>query len=574
MITRKLMRARLPFVAGVSVTATAGILSLPLAARQSPQTARPNIVILLADDMGYSDIGAFGGEIRTPNLDKLAKSGVIFTQFYNQARCCPSRAVLMTGRYPHQVGIGEMIDGYAAKARANAGSRSYMDHLSPDAPTIAEVLRAAGYSTMMCGKWHLGRRPAEWPAKRGFDRSFVQIEGAMNYYGGDSGNGPRAPMAVDDKPYVPPRDGFYSTDQFAQRAIEYMTEAVRQHPEKPFFLYLPFNASHWPLQAPLDEIANYKGAYDAGWQATRDARLARMKALGIVPQDQQMAPMDAQARLTDHHGITPPWEKLDASRRAEWSRLMECFAAVATHMDTQVGNVLAALDKLGVADNTIVIFLADNGGADEDPEHKLPPGAVIGDRDSFRGYDTPWATVSNTPWRRHKTTCYEGGISTPLLVRWPAGIDPTKNGACVRTPAHIIDLFPTFVALAGAKYQPKNPDIKLEGQDITAMFKGNPGPANRKFFWEHEGYRAVRDGKWKLISVPPAKNQKYITGPWELYDEENDRVEQHNLAAQNPDLVKKLSAGYDAWAARCGVIEFSKIGAPAAGNAKGRKKKD
>jgi len=551
-----------------AIITAAALTALTTASASQPP--RPNIVLILADDMGYSDIGAFGSEIRTPNLDRLAKNSVIFTQFYNQARCCPTRAVLMTGRYPHQVGIGEMIDGYAARARANANSRSYDDHLSPDAPTIAEVLRSAGYSTMMAGKWHLGERPSEWPAARGFDRSFVLIGGAMNYYGGNSSTEKRTPMALDNKKFVPPRDGFYSTDEFASHAIQFMTDAVKQHPEKPFFLYLPFNASHWPYQAPLDEIAKYKGAYDAGWQPIRDARLARLKQLGIVPPDQPMPPMDY---YTERQDSIPHWDKLTPEKRAEWSRLMECFAAVATHMDAQIGRVLATLDQLGVADNTLVLFLQDNGGADEDPNRPLPAGAVIGDRDSYRGYDVPWATVSNTPWRRHKTTCYEGGISTPLLVRWPAGIDPSKNGSYVRTPAHIIDLLPTFAALAGAKYQPKNPNVKLEGQDITPMFQGAPGPADRQFFWEHEGYRAVRDGDWKLISVPPSKKTKYITGPWELYNIATDRSEQHNLAAQNPALVQKLAAAYDAWAARCGVIEFSKIGAPAPGAAKKSKKK-
>jgi len=580
MTTQKLKRTRLPFLAGVSASATAGILALPLAsslaaplaAQQSPQTARPNIVVILADDMGYSDIGCFGGEIATPNIDRLRQSGVAFTQFYNQARCCPTRAVLMTGRYPHQVGVGEMIDGYAAKARANANSRSYDDHLSPDSPTMAEVLRSAGYSTMMAGKWHLGPKPSEWPVKRGFDRSFVQIDGAMNYYGGNSGNGPRAPMAIDDKKFVPPHDGFYSTDEFASHIIQFMTDAVTQHPEKPFFVYLPFNAAHWPYMAPMDEIAKYKGKYDAGWQPIRDARLARLKQLGIVPPDQQMAPMDT--------GKIAPWNKLNAAQHAEWSRLMECYAAVITHMDMDIGKVLATLDKLGVADNTIVLFLQDNGAADEDP-NKSEKGSIMGDRDSFRGYDTPWATVSNTPWRRHKTTCYEGGASTPLLVRWPAGIPADKVGAYVRTPAHIIDLLPTFVALSGATY-PTTDKLKLEGQDITAMLKGNAGPTDRALFWEHEGYRAVRDGKWKLISVPPritdpakpGKDIKTVTGPWELYDEETDRIEQHDLAAQNPDIVKKLAAEYNAWAARCGVIEFSKIAPEGkAGGKAGKSKK-
>lgn len=540
-----------PATLATATLATAALSALPPLNTPAlcADAPRPNIIIILADDMGYSDLGCFGGEIRTPNLDNLAKNGVAFTQFYNQARCCPTRATLMTGRYPHQAGMGEMIDGYAKGARDNAASRAYTDRLSPDTPTMAEVLRSAGYSTMMAGKWHLGARPAEWPVKRGFDRSFALIGGAMNYYGGDSGNEPRTPMAIGDKNWSPPHDGFYSTDAFTDHAIEYMTDAVKNNPAKPFFLYLPYNAAHWPLQVDLAEIAAYKGHYDAGWQPTREKRLARLKQLGIVPQDQQMTPMDT--------GSTPAWNKLDATDRGKWARLMEAYAAVVTHMDTQIGRVLATLDQLGIADNTIVLFLQDNGGADE-AQNKDKPGSIVGDRDSYPAYDVPWATVSNTPWRRHKTTCYEGGISTPLLVRWPAGIDPAKNGTYVRTPAHIIDLLPTFAALAGATY-PATAAIKLEGRDITPMLKGNPGPDDRTYCWEHEGFRGIRSGKWKLVSVPPSKRQKNITGPWELYDLENDRIEQNNLARQNPDLVKKLAAEYNAWAARCGVIEFAKI---------------
>lgn len=501
--------------------------------------SRPNIVLILADDLGYSDVGCFGSEISTPNIDRLARSGVTLTQFYNQARCCPTRAALLTGKYPHQVGIGDMIDPYAAANRTAANSPAYQDHLSTNSPTMAELLRAAGYHTMMCGKWHLGKRPEEWPVHRGFDRSFVQIDGAMNYFGGDSKDGPRARMALDDKVFVPPHDGFYSTDAFTDRAIEFLEESEKGTNAKPFFLYMPYNASHWPLQAPEADVEKYHGKYDAGWQPIREARLKKMIQLGIVPAGQTMSPMD--------RGNAKPWDELSDDKKKEWARRMEVYAAQTEHLDRDIGRLLDEIKKLGAEENTVVIFLSDNGGAAEDPNggDKSVP---IGDRDSWRGYARPWATVSNTPWRRHKVTAYEGGISTPLIVRWPAGSQAAKDGTLVRNPAHVIDLLPTFLELAGAKNLAAN---KLEGESITAMLKGNAGNPNRTFSWEHEGFRAIRDGNWKLVEAAAPDSE------WELFDMGADRIESHDLAAAHPEIVRDLKAKYDRWAARCGVIDHT-----------------
>ncbi len=399
--------------AGFIVWSSSGLI----AAQTAPP--RPNIVLILADDLGYSDIGCFGSEIATPNIDRLAKTGVALTQFYNQARCCPTRAALLTGRYPHQVGIGDMIDDYAAAARNAANSPAYQDHLSTNNPTMAEMLRSVGYHTMMCGKWHLGKRAEEWPVHRGFDRSFVQIDGAMNYFGGDSKDGPRARMAIDDKSYTPPHDGFYSTDAFTDHAIDFLKESATNAHAKPFFLYLPYNASHWPLQAPDADIEKYRGKYDAGWQAIREARLKKMIQLGIVPAGQTMTPMD--------RGNQKPWDELTDEQRKQWARRMEVYAAQTEHLDRSVGRLLDELKRLGVENNTLVVFLSDNGGAAEDPNGG-DKSAPIGSRDSFRGYARPWATVSNTPWRRHKVTAYEGGTSTPLIAHWPAGIPAAKDG--------------------------------------------------------------------------------------------------------------------------------------------------
>jgi arylsulfatase len=507
----------------------------------SAATNRPNIELILADDLGYSDLGCFGSEISTPNLDALAKNGVALTQFYNQARCCPTRAALLTGRYPHQVGLGDMIDDYAAAARTAANSPAYQDHLSTNSPTMAEVLRSAGYRTLMSGKWHLGKRPEQWPVRRGFDRSFVQIDGAMNYFGGNSSNGPRTRMALDDQSYSPPREGFLSTDAFTDHAVDFLAETVKAPQPRPFFLYLAYNAPHWPLQALDVDIRKYQGKYDQGWQAIRQERLNRMIKLGVVPAGQQMAPMD--------RGNNQPWDRLTDEQRRQWARRMEIYAAQIEHLDRAVGRVLAEIKRLGVEDNTLVIFLSDNGGAAEDPNGGAK-SAPIGSRDSWRGYARPWATVSNTPWRRHKVTAFEGGISTPLLARWPAGQAAARRGQFVREPAHVLDLLPTFIELAGAIF----PGLQPEGKSILPLLKGNPGDSNRTFCWEHQGNRAIRKGKWKLVALK--------SEPWELYDVETDRTESNNLAASKPDLVRELTADYDRWATRCGVQDYTRLTNP------------
>ncbi len=519
------------------VLAWAPLISMAGAQQQQP---RPNIVVILADDLGYSDLSCYGSEIPTPNIDRLAEQGVRFTEFYNAARCCPSRATLMTGLYQHQAGVGAMIDRYATWIRDAADRPSYQDRLSPDVPTMAELLRKAGYRTIMCGKWHLGERPQEWPVARGFDRSFVLIPGAMNYFGGES-TGPRSPMALNDKPFVPPHDGFYATDAFTDRAVEFLNETRQK--EQPFFLYMAYNAPHWPLHARPEEIDKHRGKYDAGWQAIRDARLKRMKELKIVGPEMPMAPMD--------RGKQKPWDELSDEQRAEWALRMSIYAAMVTSLDANVGKLMGELSRLGVAEDTLVLFVSDNGGAAEDP-HRGHPGAELGSRDSFWGYARPWATVSNTPLRLHKVTAYEGGISTPAIAHWPAGIPAASHGERVSGPAHLIDLVPTFLEVAKHPY-PVTETMQPEGRSILNMIKGESGANDRTLFWEHEGNRAIRKGKWKLVTLAEAP------GGWELYDLDADRIESNNLAAKHPEIVRELSADYDRWAQRCGVVPWTQI---------------
>jgi arylsulfatase len=522
-----------------TILAVAVSASADVAPASAAKQNRPNIVLILADDLGYADLGCYGSEIATPNLDALAQQGLRFTHFYNAGRCCPSRASLLTGLYPHQAGVGCMIDGYAQARRDQLNSRAYQDHLSTSTVTIAEVLRTAGYRTLMTGKWHLGYRPTEWPVRRGFDRSLVQIDGAMNYFGLGIQHTPgqTPPMALNDQLYVPPRDGFYSTDSYTTHAAEWIAESARDG--KPFFLYLAYSAPHWPLHAPAEDIAKYRGKYRDGWEVTRRARHRRQLELGVVEKGWGMAPPD--------RGAVKPWDQLTQDQRDEWDLKMAVYAAQVERMDKGIGRILDELRRTGQQENTLIVFVSDNGGAAENP-NKSAPGAETGTRDSYVGYARPWATVSNTPLRLHKQRMHEGGISTPAIIHWPGRI--TSPGSITREVAHIVDLMPTVLELSDATY-PAERDGRLipqpEGVSLTPVLSANPLP-ERLLYWEHEGHRAVRKDNWKLVALHGR--------PWELYDLAIDRTESNDLAAKFPDRVAELETHYRTWAARCGVLPW------------------
>lgn len=503
-------------------------------------TPRPNIVIILADDMGFSDLGCYGSEIATPNLDALAANGLRFTQFYNVARCCPSRAALLTGLYPHQAHIGDMVDEYARRVRETLNSPAYSDHLNPHAPTIAEALRTAGYRTGMSGKWHLGYRTNEWPAARGFDRSFAVIEGAMNYYGfgmQHTGVLTNPPMALDREVFLPPRDGFFATDAFTEFAVEFIRNQAGQ--TAPFFLYLAYTAPHWPLQARPETIAKYRGRYrPIGWDQLRAQRYERLKQAGIIEARWPLAPRPA---------AVPPWDQVPPERRDQWDAEMAVYAAQVEEMDRGIGQVLAALKASGFADNTLVFFFSDNGGAAEDPNRSLP-GAVLGTRESYEGYGIRGAHVSSGPFRKTKKFTHEGGIASPLIIAWPAGIPRSRRGTLVHEVAHITDIMPTCLALGGAAWPGQwngAPALPPEGVSLAPLFRGRSLHRAHPLCWEHEGHRALRDGKWKLVAS--------FDEPWELYNMTADRTESKDLAASRPRTVRKLSAAYEAWANRVGV---------------------
>lgn len=515
--------------------------------------ARPNLVVIMADDLGFSDIGCYGSEIATPNLDRLAQHGLRYTEFYNTSRCCPTRASLLTGLYPHQAGVGHMVDAYAAARRASFNSPAYTDRLSPQAPTIAEALKPAGYRTYMVGKWHLGYRPEEWPAARGFDRSFVMIEGAMNYYGyGPQHSLPKGergtlPMAVDGAAFTPPSEGFFTTDAFTDRAIEYIREP--RTGGAPFFLYFSHNAPHWPMQARAATIANYRGKYrTAGWDQVRERRYQRLREQGVIRDTMPLAPRPS---------VLTPWSDLSPEKQDHWDAWMAVYAAQVEEMDTAIGRLLSALRETGQEQNTLVLFFSDNGGAAERPL-KTIDDAALGSRDHYEGYAIDGAHVSSAPFRKTKKFMHEGGISSPLIAYWPAGIPAGRAGKWSADTGHVIDIMATCLDLAGASWPAQwkgSAPVPVQGVSLAPTFTGAKLQRPHPLYWEHEGHRAVRDGEWKLVAT--------FGEPWELYNLATDRTEMNNLANVRPDVLQTLVGKYEAWAKSAGVMPWQNLPANA-----------
>lgn len=536
----------------------AGILMFPVMAEaQKSQTKKPNIMVILADDMGFSDIGCYGSEIKTPNIDRLAANGVRFTQFYNIARCSPSRASLLTGLYPHQAQMGHL-------ASSNFEEEGYRDDLSKNAVTMAEVFKNNGYSTYMTGKWHLSKNVApdgdqsNWPHQRGFDRYFGTINGSGSFY--DPGT------LVSNNTFIAPGKDFYYTDAISDSTVKFINE----HPDsKPFFFYVAYTAAHWPLHAPEKEVRKYKGVYNTGWDAIRMQRFNKLKKLGII---------DQRCVLSERGVNIPEWKN---ETMKEWQvRRMEVYAAMIDIMDQGIGRIISALDKKGMLENTVIFYLHDNGGCAEpqdtdkpeiplsDEQKILKPfsydsvlygrvsaysrdgryvrrgrGVMPGGADTWVAYGPEWANVSNTPFRLYKHWVHEGGISSPLIVYWPAGIS-AKN-ELRNQPTHMIDIMATCLDITGINY-PKifngHQIQPFEGKSMIPAFN-NQSISRDYIFWEHEGNRAIRSGKWKLVSRTQ-KVKKFTPADensWELYDLENDRSETMNLALKFPQKVKELS---------------------------------
>ncbi len=528
-----------PFYKFFSVRFCLGVLGLSLQAGPASAAstgARPNIVVILADDMGWSDLGSYGSEIETPHLDALARGGVRFTQFYNTAHCCPTRAALLTGLYQHQAGVGHMV--------ANDGLPAYQGYLNDGCDTLAELLRPAGYATLMTGKWHVGSAPGQWPLDRGFDR----------FWGTPSGGGVYFKDALEVRPEVffvngagrvAAPDDMYVTDTFTDRAMAFVEEAVTRT-KQPFFLYLAHIAPHWPLQAKPADIAKYAGRYHDGWDAVRERRFARQKEMGLVASDTALGPRDPQAKA---------WQDLPETARKELAHRMEIYAAQVDCIDQNVGRLIAKLQSLGQLDNTLLLFLSDNGCSAEGGPGGFSrglAGAAVGTGRSYASAGLEWANACNTPFRKFKISTHEGGISTPLIAHWPAGI--AARGELRHQAGHVIDLMPTLAELAGASYPKTRHNRAIqpaEGHSLVPALTGRTAPASRTLFWEHEGNKAVRLGDWKAV----AKGR----GAWELYDLRTDRAEGHDLAATQPDRTKELASLWQDWATRCGVWDWEDL---------------
>ncbi|UQZ82439.1 Arylsulfatase [Paenibacillus konkukensis] len=505
-------------------------------------TKQPNIILILVDDMGFSDIGCYGSEIHTPNLDRLAGEGVRFSQFYNTPRCCPTRASIMTGLFPHQAGLGFMEE--------DIGNPAYTGTIHRQCVTIAEAL-GDQYNSLMVGKWHLGKQEQQRPYNRGFDSYTGLLDGASNYFKPE----PIKTLIKRNLPFQPPDDDFYTTDWFSDSAVDYIDEYGQQ--EKPFFLYLAYTAPHWPLQAPEEDIAKYKGAYMKGWDQLRKERYERLTDMGML--DEKSSP------LTERDSGAPAWDTVE--NKEAWDLKMAVYAAMIDRMDQGVGKVLEKLKELHIEDNTLVMFLSDNGACAEGIG--LRSDKTPGTADSFIAYHLPWANVSTTPFRLYKHMVNEGGISTPFIARWPEKIK--QQGAITHQFGHLMDIMATCLDAAGISYPETyngNEIIPLEGKSLLPIFEGNEREGHEYMFWEHEGNRAVRQGKWKLLSrckmdwqFTAAWGFRGDRGPheekWELYNIEEDRIELNDLSDQYPEKVRELADRHEQWARRTGVIPWT-----------------
>jgi len=513
---------------------------------------RPNIVLIMSDDMGYSDIGCYGGEIDTPTLDALAAGGLRYTQFYNTGRCCPTRASLLTGLYAHQAGIGQMTN--------DAGKPGYRGDLSFNAVTIAEVLKTAGYRTYMSGKWHVTKQlkpdgsKHNWPRQRGFDRFYGTIIGAGSFFDPWTLTRDNTAITPENDPLYKPETYYYTT-AISDNAAMFIRDHQKVHADKPFFMYVAYTAAHWPMHALPQDIEKYKGKYDAGYHAFRAQRFEKMKKLGLVKEGWELSPPPSE------------WDDVPDDQRAWELRCMEVYAAMVDSMDQGIGKIVKALKDANQFDNTLILYLQDNGGCHEaygrrsnaknlpeprepygvdelqtrmQPRHsrdgtpvKTGPGVMPGPTDTYIAYGRSWANVSNTPFRMYKSFNHEGGIATPLIAHWPKGI--TDGGALRQQPGHLIDLMATFVDLAGANYPETHNGhniIPMEGMSLRTSFEQDTN-AERVLMFEHYRKQAIRKGKWKLVKV--------FKDDWELYDIEADRSEMHDLADKMPEKVKELS---------------------------------
>jgi len=505
-----------------------------------------NVLLILADDLGYSDVAPFGGEIETPALDALATDGARFSQFYNTARCSPSRASLLTGLHPHQTGIGVLTRPDLA--------HGYPGDLDPDSATLAEILHGAGWQTWMAGKWHLSSTThtptGSWPTRRGFDRFFGTIRGCSSYFEPQTLFRDEAPAhdAIDDP-------DFYYTDAISDEAVRWVSDNGGTADAAPFFLYVAYTAPHWPLHARAEDIERYAGTYLPGWDSLRAQRLGRLVEKGILPAGTSLSPRDPSQ---------PEWDDVDDK---EWqASRMAVYAAQVDRMDQGIGRIIAALKETGQYDDTLIMFLSDNGGSSEE----LPigdwesfrrkdevlqkdatrsgqpirvgntPDIVPGDEATYSSYGIPWANLSNTPFRRYKRWVHEGGISTPLIVHWTDG--GVRANQVIHASGQLVDVLPTVLDAVGIEGHPG-----LQGRSLLPALRGDE-LRDEPLFWEHVGNAAIREGDWKLVRAYPAD--------WELYNLRSDRAELHDRRDEHPEIARTLEDKWRSWADAVGVIPW------------------
>jgi arylsulfatase len=513
--------------------------------------SKPNIILILADDMGFSDIGCYGSEIDTPHIDRLAAGGVRFSQFYNTARCSPSRASMLTGLHPHQTGIGILTQ--------DDRPHGYPGSLNESCITLAEILSASGYATSLVGKWHMASNIRQvndaWPTKRGFSHFYGTLAGSCSYY--QPATLTRGEKNAETEASEQPN--YYYTDAISQEACHFVRNQSKAN--KPFFMYMAYTAPHWPLHAREEDIAKYRGRYDEGWDVLRERRFKRLLESGLLKDSVKECERDPNELA---------W--VDAENKEWEARRMEVYAAQIHRMDQGIGDLLTTLEKTDQLENTLIFFLSDNGACAEvlplddsadaflkrrsdlirlkpkngcDLQVGNEPSIVPGPEDTYASYGRAWANMSNTPFRLYKRWTHEGGISTPLIVSWPSG--DLAIGSIVRSPHQLTDVLPTILEAVQLQYPEKykNREItKCEGQSFLSALRGRE-TSDHPLFWEHTGNAAMRLGRWKLVREYP--------NPWELYDMETDRAETINLATTNPNVLNHLVSQWDDWANRVGV---------------------
>ena len=498
------------------------VMSMALSSHAGPNEP-PNVVVVLLDDMGFSDLGFLGSEIKTPSIDALARDGLTVSNFYVYPRCSPTRAALLTGRHPHEVGMGFLT----TPARVEPEPGPYQGYLDHDAITLAEALKDAGYQTYLSGKWHLGEHNRNWPRAHGFDRYFGLISGASSYYELIADQPLLRRMAMDDEPWEPPASDFYITDAFTQRAHAFLDDHLSVESPAPFFLYLAYTAPHWPLHAPEQAVAPYRTLYENGPEQVRQRRLAKLRGQGLLGEAE--------------HGFTHTARTHDDATPAD---LMAVYAAQITLADAGIGQVMGVLEKQGVADNTIIFVMSDNGASAVDVRTRNlhEAGTNVGEPGSYLSYGPDWASVSNAPFFQHKGSTYEGGVRSPLIMHWPEGIH--RKGLDQESVIAVADIYPTILSLAGMDI-PED----VDGEDFADALRAEPHVRRTPIFWEHMGWRGIRDGKWKAVFSPQE-------GRWHLFDLVADPIEKSDLSQVDPERLDILTETWQSWSDATGTDGF------------------